>query len=188
MPEQCRDSTTLIVGASLAAVVAVLIVITVGVVVVTFSCCYILKHRECRKDNELEMTDNNHKAQIRQEERKENNREVCRQWSIEQAEKLLDCFKDILYNTDYTELKRELIKQTTQLPTELLRLNSVQPDSEEEGNEEIEKERNKQVLILLQRILKKGKKKSKLKLDMLKIIKEEVGVIRINECLVHSVN
>ena len=59
MPEQCRDSTTLIVGASLGAVVAVLIVITVGVVVVTYSCCYIFKRRECRKDNELEMTDSN---------------------------------------------------------------------------------------------------------------------------------
>ena len=60
MPEQCRDRT-LIVGATLAAVIAVLIVITVGVVVVAYSCCYSFKHRECRKDNELEMTDSNYK-------------------------------------------------------------------------------------------------------------------------------
>ena len=70
MPEQCRDPTTLIVGARLGAVIAILIVISVGVVVVTYSCCYILKHRECHKDKELEMTDSNHKAQIWQEEKR----------------------------------------------------------------------------------------------------------------------
>jgi len=64
MPEQCRDRT-LIVCASLGAVVAVLIVITVGAVVVTYSCCYILKRRECRKHYELEMTDSNLKAQLK---------------------------------------------------------------------------------------------------------------------------
>ena len=69
MPEQCRDSTTLIVGASLGAVIAILIVITVGVVVVTYSCCYSFKCRECHKDSELEMTDSNLKAQIQQEKK-----------------------------------------------------------------------------------------------------------------------
>jgi len=162
-------------GASLGAVIAVLIVITVVVVVVTCSCYHIQKSRERHKDNELEMTDFHLKAQIQQEDKKENNRELHRQWSREQATQMLDCFKDLLYNTDDTELKRELIKESTQLTTELLRLSSVQPDSEEEWNEEIEKERNKQVLILLQDILKRGKRNRKIKPDMLKTIVEEVG-------------
>ena len=175
MPEPCRDPTTLIVGASLGAIVAVLIVITVVIVIVTCSCYHIHKRRECRKDNKVEMTDFHLKAQIQQEDKKENNREMHRQWSREQATKMLDCFKDLLYNTDDTELKCELIKQSTQLTTELLRLSSVQTDSEEEWNEEIEKERNERVLILLQDILKRGKRNRKLKPDMLKTIVEEVG-------------
>jgi len=132
-------------------------VIIVVVVVVTCSCYCISKHRECHNDNAQDMTD------------------FARQTSTEQAAKTLDCFRELLYNTDDTELKCELIKQSTQLTTELLRLSSVQPDSEEEWNEEIEKERNKQVLILLQDILKRGKRNRKIKPDMLKTIVEEVG-------------
>ena len=162
MPEPCRDPTILIVGASLGATVAVLIVIIVVVVVVTLSCCYIHKRRECREDNKVEMTDFHLKVQ--------------RQWSREQAEKLLDFFKEQYDKTDETEVKRDLLEKITQLTTQLLGLSSVQPDSEEEWNEEIEKERDDQVLILLKEILKRGKRKSKQKPDIiLTTVMEEVG-------------
>jgi len=177
MPEPCEDQTTLIVGASLAAFGALLIVIviTVVVVVVTCSCYRIHKHRECYKVNELEMTDSNRKAQIQQEEKKENNREIQRQWSREEATKNLQCFRDQLNKTDDTELKRYLLGEIRKLTTELFGLSSMQTDSEEEWNEEIEEERNEQVLILLHDILKRGKRNRKIKPDMLKTIVEEVG-------------
>ena len=99
MLEPCGDQTTLIVGASLAAFGALLpvIVITVVVMVVTCSCYHIHKCRECRRDNELEMTDSNHKAQLQQEEKKENNWEIQCQWSREEATKNLQCFSHLLY-------------------------------------------------------------------------------------------
>lgn len=164
IPEQCRDPTTLIVGASLAAIVAVLLVIIVVVVVVTCCCWHILKRRECRKDKALEMVDT--KIHIH---------EMDRQSSRDQATKLLNQFKEQYDQTDDTELKRELLKHQTQLTIELLRLSSVQADDEEEWNEDIEKERNDQVLILLKDILKRGKRNSSLKANMLKTIMDEVG-------------
>ena len=165
IPEQCRDPTTLIVGASLAAIVAVLLVIIIVVVVVTCCCCHILKRRECRKDKELEMVDTNH-----------HNNRVERQWSRDQAIKLLNQFKEQYDQTEDTGLKRELIIQQRQLTTDLL-LSSVKVDGEEEDGEEedIEKERNDQVLILLKDILKRGKRNSSLKANMLKTITDEVG-------------
>jgi len=176
MQEPCRDPTTLIVGASLGAIVAVLIVIVVIVVVVTLSCCYIHKRRECRKDNEVEITDFHLKAQIQQEEKKENYREMHRQWSREEATKTLDTFRDQLNKTEDIGLKRYLLEEIRKLTTEIFGLSSMQIDSEEDCNEEIEKERNEQVLILLKEILKQGKRKSKQKPDIiLTTVMEEVG-------------
>jgi len=77
--------------------------------------------------------------------------------------------------TDNTELTCERIKQQTQLTIELLGLSSVRPDSEEEWNEEIEKERNEQVLILLKHILTRGKRNSSLKRDILDTVNVEFG-------------
>ena len=155
---------------------AVLIVINVVVVVVTLSCCYIHKRRERREDNKVEMTDFHLKAQIQQEDQKENNREIQRQWSREEATKNLQCFRDQLNKTDDTELKRYLLGEIRKLTTELYGLSSMQTDSEEKWNGEIEKERNEQVLILLKEILKQGKRKSKQKPDIiLTTVMEEVG-------------
>jgi len=174
MPEPCRDPTTLIVGASLAAVVVVLIFVVV--VVVTCSCYHIHKRRERRQDTELEMTDSNHKAQLQQEEKKENNREIHRQWGRDEATKNLQCFRDQLNQTNDTELKRYLLGEIRKLTTEMFGLSSMQRDSEQECNKEIEKERNEQVLILLKEILKKGKRNSKQEPDIiLKTVMEEVG-------------
>jgi len=95
---------------------------------------------------------------------------------IKQAEKSLDFFKEQYDKTDNTELKRDLLEKITQVTTQLLGLSSVRPDSEEEWNEEIEKERDDQVLILLKEILKKGKRNSKQEPDIiLKTVMEEVG-------------
>ena len=122
------------------------------------------------------MTDSNHKAQLQQEEKKENNWEIQCQWSREEATKNLQCFRDQLNKTDDTELKRYLLGEIRKLTTELYGLSSMQTDSEEKWNGEIEKERNEQVLILLKEILKQGKRKSKQKPDIiLTTVMEEVG-------------
>jgi len=160
--EQCQNPAP-IVGASLAAVVAILIVIIVVVVVVTCSCYCIFKRRQHSKDIELEMA-HSLKAQRQQEDKKKNRYHEV-QWSIEQVRSM----------TDYTELKCKHIKQQTQLTLELLGLSSVQVDSEEEWNEEIEKERNDQVLILLKHIFKWGKRNSSLTQDILDTIVVEFG-------------
>ena len=170
MPEPCRDPTILIVGASLGAIVAVLIVITVVVVVVTCSCYHIHKRRECRKDNKVKRTNFHLEAQIKQEDKKR-----------ELAEQSLDFFKEQYDKTNDTEAKRDLREKITQLTTQLLGLNSVQSDSEEDWNEEIEKERDDQVLILLKEILKQGKRKSKQKPDIILTTFMEEVVSKIKE-------
>ena len=155
--EQCRDPTTLIVGTSLAAIVAVLLVIIVVVVVVTCYCC----HRGYRKDKALENNRDNH--------------EMIRQWSSERVNQLLNQFREQYDQTDNSELKLEFIRQQRELTSELLKIGSVQADGEEDGNEDIEKERNDEVLILLQDILKRGERNSSLKVNMLKTIKDKLG-------------
>ena len=149
--EQCRDPATLIVVAILAAAVFVLVV-----VVLACYCYYNFKHRNRRRGSELELI---HEEQREQEDENDNRNHEVR----EQA----TC------TADDTELTCEFIKQQTQWTIELLGLSSVQVDREVELNEEIEKERNEQALILLKHIFKRGRRNSSLKQDILDTINVE---------------
>ena len=172
-----------------------IIVVVVFVVIVIIVCLKHLKFkkRACQRDRELQLEETREEHDFcnkqncqKQDEKKEANREVHRQWSREKVDRLLDELKDMretVCATNDKELLREFLGDYTKMTTEIYGKflspvatdGDVVTDSEEERNEEIEREQKEQLLNLLREILKGGRRNKSLKGEMLRTIVDEVG-------------
>ena len=172
-----------------------IIVVVVFAVIVIIVCLKHLKYkkRACQRDRELQLEETreehdfcNQQTCQKQDEKKEANLEIHRQWSREKVDRLLDELKDMrktVFETNDKELLRKFLGEYTKMIREIYGKflspvatdGDVVTDSEEERNEEIEMEQKEQLLNLLREILKGGRRNKSLKGEMLRTIVDEVG-------------
>ena len=185
MNDPCRS---IVIAGSASGVIAIA-AITIIVVIVIIVCYRHLKFKRkaCQQEKQLQLEETKEENDFcirkkcqEQEETKEAHREVHRQWSREKVDRLLDELKDMrktVCATNDKEMFREFMADYMKITREIYGkyLSSVDTDSEEERNEEIEREQKEQLLNLLREILKGGKRSKSLKAEMLSTIMDEVG-------------
>ena len=177
--DSCSFTVPVIAGSISAVIVVAAAIIVVTAIIVCLKY-HKLKKNSCHQDKKLKLeekrednVDADRRECRKQEETKEKHREMRRQWSREQVEKLLEEVREMRESAKHdVELSRDYIKLIREVCT---LLSSVATDSEEERNEEIEKAQREQFLKLLQDMLKGGKRNESLKLEMLRTIMDEVG-------------
>ena len=165
----------------------VAIIVVVIVIIVCFQYLK-FKKRACQQDKELELknkmednVDADRRACREQERIEEQHREMNRQWSRQQMEKLYEDIRNMRERAENdTEVFRQYMDLVKEISDKLFSSvttdgDDVATDSEEERNKEMEREQKEQLLNLLRHILKGGRKNKSLKGEMLRTIVDEMG-------------